>query len=153
MKYIVICITLLLTYFNGNFLAEASSVPYYASIKDDEANIRTGPSVKYPIRWVYHKKNWPVKIVATFEGWRRIEDAFGEVGWIHSTLLTGKRHVVINSNGAQEVLRNPISTSKVNFIIENGVVAKLEYCKNSWCQIEAEELSGWVEEKSIWGVK
>lgn len=134
-------------------MAEQKEVPYYASLKSNETNVRTGPSIKYPIQWVYKKEGWPVKVVATFEGWCRIEDFFGEAGWVHGTLLTNKRNVVLQSNGAQEVLRNPMSSSETRFIVESGVVAELDYCKNQWCQIEIDTLKGWVPEKVLWGVR
>ncbi len=78
--------------------ATAKELEGFVSIKAKEANIRTGPSVKYPIKWIYKRKHWPVKIVATFESWRKIEDIYGEVGWIHNGLLSGKIYVVITDN-------------------------------------------------------
>ncbi|MCE3231823.1 MAG: hypothetical protein K0R98_80 [Rickettsiaceae bacterium] len=152
LKLILIAITA--TLFCLSATAKTSpQLPYYATIKADKANLRTGPSVRYPISWIYMRPNWPVQITATFETWRKIEDINGEVGWIHESLLSGKRYVLIHTNGVQEIFRLPIPTSSVVVIAENGVVAELLSCKNSWCKIRVDDEKGWIEQKNLWGVK
>lgn len=146
-------ITILLILFSPFFAQAKSNVPYFASIKAEEANVRTGPSVRYPIQWVYQRPNWPVEVTATFEGWRKIRDIKGEAGWIHESLLTGKRNTVVNTNGVQEIYKLPIDNSKVVAIAESGVVAKLDECKKKWCKIKANNKKGWIESKYLWGVK
>jgi SH3-like domain-containing protein len=151
MKYIFILIIFLASSARAESQSD-SKFPYYASIKAEEANIRTGPSVRYPIQWVYNKANWPVEVTASFEGWRKIRDIKGEIGWIHEALLSGKRNTIINTNGVQELYRLPINNSKVIAIVENGVLAKLNECKNNWCKIETGDTKGWIESKYLWGV-
>lgn len=153
---ILILISILLTSLTtatAVFAKQETKTPYYASIKADEANIRTGPSVKYPIQWVYKKKTWPVKVTATFEGWRKIEDINGEAGWIHRVLLSDRRTVLINTNknSVQEIYRLPILTSKPILIVEKGVIAKLISCKKNWCKISLNDENGWIERKYLWG--
>lgn len=136
-------------------ISNAAKLPYYVSIKNkaEEANIRTGPSIRYPIRWVYKKPNWPMKVVATFENWRKVEDIYGEAGWIHETLLSGAKYAVIKANGLQEIRRLNVANSAVMFMAENEVIAKIIKCKDLWCKIEIEDMEGWVEKKNLWGVK
>lgn len=126
---------------------------YYASIKATEANIRTGPSVRYPIKWLYQRKNWPIEVVATFEGWRKVRDKDNEIGWIHESLLTRKRHVIIQSNEPQELYKIPIKTADVILFAEDGVIAELISCKSDWCKIEVAGEKGWVEASRLWGVR
>lgn len=152
MRYVIALLCLLLSH---SASAQQSFTPYYASLKSkaDIANIRTGPSKKYPIVWVYQRPHWPMKIVATFEGWRKVEDIHGEVGWIHKSLLSGKHYVIIQTKGVQEIRRLDLPNASVNFIAENGVIAELLYCKkNKWCRIMVDERKGWVEGKYLWGV-
>lgn len=132
--------------------AAARDMPYYASIKSDEANIRSGPSVRYPILWLYKRHSWPVQITATFERWRKISDIHGEVGWIHESLLSNKRYVLIKTDGSLELYRLPLLTAAKVAIVENGVIAELQECKNEWCKVQAENIEGWVESKNLWGV-
>ena len=137
---------------NPAFAKSTRPLPYYASIKADEANIRTGPSVRYPIQWVYTKPGWPVKVTATFERWRKISDINGEIGWVHESLMSSRRHVIIDGEGVQEVHRLPILTSQVVVIAESGVVAKLLECKNQWCKIAVSGDDGWIKSNHLWGV-
>ena len=115
--------------------------------------MRTGPSVRYPIQWVYRKPDWPVEVTARFENWRKINDIHGEAGWIHESLLSGRRNILINTNGVQEIYRLPILTSAIVVIAENGVLAELVSCKSDWCKIEVKDKKGWIEAQHLWGVE
>jgi SH3-like domain-containing protein len=148
----ILVFTLIILFSLSTSAKDAQEMPYYASIKADKANVRTGPSVRYPIQWIYERQNWPVEVTATFENWRKIRDNMGEAGWIHEGLLSGRRHVVITSNGVQEIYRLPILTSAVILISENGVVAELLSCKSGWCKIKLSGEKGWIESKHLWGL-
>lgn len=149
MKILILILASLLSF--TTFASEGKNPPYFASIRADEANIRTGPNVRYPIRWVYKKENWPVKVISKFENWRKIEDMYGEAGWIYSNLLSSKRRVITQSAGVQEIYRLPLITSKVVAIAESGVIADLDFCKNGWCKISIKEREGWIQESHLWG--
>ncbi len=136
----------------------------FANIKVKEANIRSGPSVKYPIKWVYKRKHWPVKITASFETWRKISDLYGDVGWVHVGMLSTKRYVVINGpvvksankksvSDIQNIYRLPLSNSAILQKVQNGVTGELVECENSWCEIKINNIKGWIQESSIWGTK
>src|SRR5262247_958941 len=70
-------------------------IPRFASLRSDEVNVRTGPGTRYPIDWVFKRKSMPVEIVAEYENWRKIRDWQGAGGWVHQSLLTGKRAVTV----------------------------------------------------------
>ena len=36
--------------------------------------------------------------------------------------------------------------------IELGTVSKLKKCKEKWCKVEAEYISGWVRKENLFGV-
>jgi SH3-like domain-containing protein len=38
-------------------------LPRFVSIRSEEVNMRTGPGVRYPVDWVYHRKSMPVEVV------------------------------------------------------------------------------------------
>ena len=136
-----------------SFAESPTNIPYYASIKADEANVRTGPSVRYPIQWVYKKPNWPIKVTATFEMWRKISDIDGEAGWIHESLLSGRRYAMGKGESAQEVYQLPIKTAAVVMIMEGNAIARLLECKSGWCKISAEDEKGWIQSSLLWGVE
>ena len=60
-------------------------------------NVRTGPGTRYPISWVYKREGMPVEVIEEYDIWRKIRDAEGTTGWVHKSMLDGKRSVLIKS--------------------------------------------------------
>src|SRR6185369_16623632 len=60
--------------------------------------LRAGPNVSYPIEWVLRRRHLPVEIIAEFELWRRVRDPQGAEGWVHQSLLSGRRYVMITGD-------------------------------------------------------
>jgi SH3-like domain-containing protein len=130
------------------------SKTYYASIRASEANVRTGPSSRYPIQCVYLKRNWPVKVLASFEQWRKIIDIDGEEGWIHDVLLTtSQRYGIVTGKEIVKAYRLPIPTAAATVMFEQGVIVAITQCQEQWCKVEASGHEGWLERKHLWGVE
>ena len=70
--------------------SNASENKKFLSLKNEEANLRTGPSFDHPIKLIYKKKNLPVIIIDKFETWREIKDFENNSGWIHVSQLSKK---------------------------------------------------------------
>ena len=131
--------------------ARADKVPRFASLKADEANLRTGPGERYPIDWVLTKKGLPVEIVAEFDVWRKVHDSEGSEGWVHQRLLAGARTVLVVGN--IRVLRaEPDAAAPAVARAEPGVIARLLECRGTWCRIEAQDMKGWLRRSEVWGV-
>ncbi|MFN7038516.1 MAG: SH3 domain-containing protein [Alphaproteobacteria bacterium] len=126
-------------------------IPRFVTIKSSEANIRTGPNLRYPIKWIFKKKNEPVEVTAEFEHWRKIRDITGEDGWIHESMLKGKRAAIIIGNDIQNAYNKTDPSSKINIKIEPEVRVFLSACKIEWCQIKIDNYKGWIEKKYLWG--
>ena len=62
----------------------------FLSLKNNEVNLRQGPSFEYPIKLIYKKKYLPVKILDKSETWRKIRDFENNSGWIHVSQLSKK---------------------------------------------------------------
>ncbi len=75
-------------------------LPRFASLKTDEVNLRTGPGLRYPIEWVYKRRDLPVEIQREFEVWRLVADQEGVKGWVHQATLVGRRTFVVVGGGA-----------------------------------------------------
>src|SRR3546814_3471802 len=69
--------------------------PYWASLSKDEARMRAGPSMDYPANWIYRRRDLPVKVVAVYSHWRKIEDPDGTQGWMHVRLLSDQPTAII----------------------------------------------------------
>jgi len=127
-------------------------IPRFISLKSNEVNVRTGPGTRYPISWVYHRAGMPVEVVEEFDMWRKIRDIDGTMGWVHRTMLDGKRNVMIKGKNAQMVRSDPEKDAKAIIKVEPTFVAKLLVCAKAWCKIKVEDSKGWIEKTAIWGV-
>lgn len=126
-------------------------IPRFASIKSNEVNARIGPTIKSPIEWVFIKKGEPVEIIAEYEQWRQIRDINGEGGWVHSSVLSGKRSVIILGKEVVKLTRSPSSDSIVAKVSGN-VRCLLNKCKAQHCQISCQSYKGWLAKSLLWGV-
>ncbi len=70
-------------------------LPRFAALRADSVYLRRGPGSRYPIEWVYKRRDLPVKIEREFDVWRLIEDPDGTRGWVHQATLVGTRSFVI----------------------------------------------------------
>ena len=64
-------------------------IPRYVSLKSNDANIRVGPSMNYPIVIKYILNNYPLKVLEEYEEWRKVEDFKKNIGWTHRSLISG----------------------------------------------------------------
>ncbi|MEL6677893.1 MAG: SH3 domain-containing protein [Pseudomonadota bacterium] len=126
-------------------------LPRYVSLKAAEANVRRGPSRRHGIDWKFVQRGMPLRVTAEYDVWRRVEDHEGEGGWVHTTLLSGRRSVLVTSDAA--TLRND-SDINAQAVAEakRGVIARLEECIPDWCLVRVEDHAGWVPQTTIWGV-
>ena len=125
-------------------------LPYWASISVDEARMRKGPSPDVPVIWEYRRKDLPVKVVARFETWRKIEDPDGTQGWMAARLLSRTRTAIVT--GEIRPLREAASTSAaVAYRAEPGVVGRITDCADGWCRFDVKGRKGWIQTDHIWG--
>lgn len=127
-------------------------IPRFVSIKSNEVNARSGPTTKAAIEWVFVKKGEPVEIIAEYEQWRQVRDIHGESGWIHSSVLSGRRSVIIIADQEIELLKYANIESRVIAKLMPKVRCTLKKCKEQFCQITCKNYTGWVLKKDLWGV-
>ena len=126
-------------------------LPRYVSLKGTEANVRRGPSHTHRIDWVLMRAGTPLQITAEFEHWRRVRDEDNVGGWIHYSLLSGHRTVVVVGQRIP-LHEEPSETSRTIALAEKGVIASLGTCLPNWCEIETGGFEGWALKSGIWGV-
>ncbi len=130
---------------------EGGSLPRFASLRSDEVNLRTGPGKQYPVEWVFLRRALPVEIVAEYGQWRKIRDIDGSEGWVHRSLLSGRRWVMI-AGAVRTLRRKPSPDAAPVLRAEPGVLARLVSCRGAWCRIEIGERAGWLPRDQVWGV-
>ncbi len=139
------------------------SIPRFVALKSNLVNMRNGPADRYPIKWVYKKKWYPVQIVGEFDNWRKIRDFDGEDGWVHENLISGQRTAIVVDGDMEEVSNGKKKKylvmrrhGRVNAYpiakLEPGVLVKLAKCNKEWCNINVEGKRGWVQQSKLWGV-
>ncbi len=131
--------------------ADPRDVPYWASLRVSEVNMRAGPSEEYRIQWVYRRQNLPLKVVRLKEGWRLVEDPDGARGWMLAQFLSRQRGGIIVGEGLADMREAGNPGAKLLWRLEPGVTGKLGDCTAGWCSIDLDGRTGFVPQDRIWG--
>lgn len=141
--------------FSQDILAtqQIQEVNYFASLRSNETNIRSGPGANYPIKFTFKLRNLPVKIVSEYDNWCEIEDYEGSRGWVAQNLITKKRHLMtFSKKNIIDIHTKKNETSKVIFHLENYVIGEYLKCEESWCALKINDEKGWVLSSDLYGV-
>ncbi len=122
---------------------------YYLMLKNSKANVRMGPGLDYPIKFIYKKKNLPVKVIDKKENFRKIIDHKKNSGWIHISQLKKINSIIVLSN--RILFKKPTFNSKPIANIESGRLFVLKKCKKDWCEVSSQNYSGWINMNDVWG--
>ena len=142
-------ILIILIIFN-NEKSFASDGINFLSLKNNEENVRVGPSIEYPIKFIYKKKYLPLEIIDKSETWRKIKDLKNNSGWVHVSQLSRKK-TAINIKDNSILYKKPTIFSKPIAKIEIGRLVLVKKCKKKWCKITSGDYEGWIFEKFLWG--
>lgn len=127
-------------------------IPRFVTLAAEKVFVRTGPALRYPIKWVYQRERLPVEIIQEFDTWRKIRDMDGDNGWVHQSLLSGDRSAIVKGEGNLAVRKDAQSDGKIIAYLEPNVITALEACRGAWCEIKADGYEGYVERKFLWGI-
>jgi SH3-like domain-containing protein len=130
-------------------------LPRFVSLSSDEVNVRVGPSFNHKVKWTFKKTGLPVEVVREFGNWRQIRDAEGAEGWVHHSLLSGRRTVLVSPwpNAENVPLRAAAdSAARPVAYLEPFVLATVDRCDGSWCAIHGATWRGTVPQTVLWGV-
>ena len=127
-------------------------IPRFASIKSNKVFARSGPGHDYTISWIFTKIGEPVEIFAEFEQWRRIRDKYGDEGWVHQNMLSGKRYVIITGDLPKEMHKKNNITSKIVAKLSPDLRCILKKAEEHSCYLDCKGHKGWVLKQDLWGV-
>lgn len=125
-------------------------LPRFVSLRASEVNLRAGPGIRYPIQWVYQRRNLPVEVMEEFETWRRIRDWEGTEGWVHQSMLQGRRSIQVTGQ-EQLLLREPEGEAAAVARLQAGVVGELLGCDGRWCEVATGGYDGWLPRDAFYG--
>jgi SH3-like domain-containing protein len=137
-----LCLALLFTPFlNAN--------EKFLSLKKNKTNVRYGPGLDYPIKYVYRKVNLPVRQIDKKENWRRVIFLDNNSGWIHWSQLKPSNSIITIE---EEILfKKPSNFSEPFARLEKGRLLVIKKCEDEWCNITTGNYTGWIKIKNIWG--
>ena len=143
-KYLVLSFLFLLP-----ISSTAQENNYFLMLKNKKVNVRYGPSLDHPVKYIYRKINLPVKVIDKKENFRRIIDHKKNSGWIHTSQLKKTSSVILTEN--QFIFSKPTKYSEPIAVVEKGRLILLNKCKRNWCKTSVEEISGWMLFDEFWG--
>ena len=126
-----------------------SNENYYLMLKNSKVNVRMGPGLDYPVKFIYKKKYLPVKIIDKKENFRKVIDHKKNSGWIHISQLKKVNSIIVLSS--RILFKKPTFYSKPIANIERGKLLVLAKCKKNWCKVSSQNYSGWINIDNVWG--
>jgi SH3-like domain-containing protein len=121
----------------------------FLSLKKNKTNVRYGPGLDYPIKYIYRKVNLPVKQIDKKENWRRVIFLDNNSGWIHWSQLKQSNSVITIEE--KVLFKKPSNFSKPIARLAKGRLLVIKKCEGSWCSIKTNNYKGWIQIKNVWG--
>lgn len=97
-------------------------------------------------------RGYPVEVMVTLEGWTKVRDASGSIGWVEARALTDKRMVLVRQTVA-EVRSAPDEGAPIAFTVGKNVLLEwLETLPNGWTRVRHGEAGiGFVRTGEVFG--
>ena len=121
----------------------------FLSLKKSKTNVRYGPGLDYPVKYIYRKINLPVKQIDKKENWRRVVFLDNNSGWIHWSQLKPSNSII--SIEENILFKEPSNFSEPLAKLEKGRLLVIKKCEEDWCNITTNKYKGWVKIRKIWG--
>ena len=117
--------------------------------KFNEVNVRNGPGLNHLKIYKILKKGYPLFVIDKFENWRKIIDINGIIGWVASSQLSGKHHVIVNVY-QDYIYKFPLEKSKKVAIVKKNFIFEMKKCNPKWCLVKNKDIHGWIKKSSLW---
>ena len=121
----------------------------FLSLKKNKVNVRYGPGLDHPIKYIYRKVNLPVKLIDKKENMRRVIFLDNNSGWIHWSQLRPSNSIITLKN--KILFKRPSDFSKPIARLEKGRLLVIKKCEDDWCKITTGDYSGWIKTENVWG--
>ena len=144
--YKIIIFIILTIFFSKESFSEKN---YFLMLKNNKVNVRYGPDLNSPIKYIYKKKFLPVKVIDKKENFRRIVDIKNNTGWIHTSQLSKGNSFILMEDSL--LFPKPTKYSKPILKISKGRLLVIKKCKDKWCKVKTEKYIGWLKTKNVWG--
>ncbi len=123
----------------------------YRSVTETAAVLYDAPSSKAKKLFVFGA-GYPLEVMVTVEGWTKVRDSTGSIGWVEARAL-GTRRTVLVRPAVAEVRASPDAGAPVVFKVARGVL--LEWVENvpgGWTRVRhADAGTGFLPSAELWG--
>ncbi len=147
--YKIIIVIIIFFSYHSVSESESSENNYYLMLKNNKVYVRYGPNKSYPIKFIYKKKFFPVKVIDKKDNFRKIIDHKKNSGWIHRVMLKKSNSLIVLEDKILFKKNSKISKPLVK--LKKGRLVHIKKCLPGWCKIKADKFIGWIETKNIWG--
>ena len=127
----------------------ANAEEKFLSLKKNKTNVRYGPGLDYPIKYIYRKVNLPVRQIDKKENWRRVMFLDNNSGWIHWSQLKPSNSIIPIEE--KILFKKPSNFSEPLARLEKGRLLVIKKCEDEWCNVKTDNYTGWIKVKNIWG--
>ena len=127
-------------------------IPRIVSLRNSLTYMRTGPGKDFPVKFELLQKGYPLKIVAEYNNWRKVETFNKISGWVHTQLLSSFRTGLIIKTTFLKTIPSNSSNSLAKLL--PNLLINVKKCNDKWCKIEILKnkiFRGWVQKRVIWG--
>lgn len=97
-------------------------------------------------------RGMPVEVVLSYGEWTKVRDAGGDLSWVESRHLVGKRSVVVTASPAR-LRANAEDTAPVVATADRGVLLELsDPVASGWLKVRHRDgVGGFVKATEVWG--
>ena len=141
----ILIILFFLFYFNTSKTEEN----YFLSLKYNKVNVRYGPGLDYPIKFIFEKKNYPVQIIDEKENFRKILDYRNNGGWVHRSQLKKNNSVIVLEE--KIIFNKSTKYSEPIAVVKNGRLLIVKKKGKKWLKVVTGNYTGWVNKEYLWG--
>ena len=141
----ILILSFLIVFFNTSTAEEN----YFLSLKYNKVNVRYGPGLDYPIKFIFQKKNYPVQIIDEKENFRKILDYKSNGGWVHRSQLKKNNSVIVLEE--KIIFNKSTKYSEPIAVVKNGRLLIVEKREKKWSKVVTGNYTGWINNEYLWG--
>ena len=99
------------------------------------------------------RRDTPVEIVVSLDGWAKIRDSEGTLAWIERKFLAERRSLIVTASRAEIRQANNESSPLVFEAEKNVSLDYLEAAPGGWIKVRHRDgQSGYVRANQVWGI-
>ena len=99
------------------------------------------------------RRDTPVEVVVSLEGWAKVRDSEGTLAWIERKFLAERRSLIVTASRAEIRQANNESSPLVFEAEKNVSLDYLEASPGGWIKVRHRDgQSGYVRANQVWGI-